>query len=431
MGLFSKLWKGIKKTVKKIGKGIKKVFHKVMNGIGKLGIVGQIGMMFLMPYAMSGLGSLFGTAGKLASWSTKLMGPNANIFSKALGKTLEMINVGGTWVKNAYTSVSTAIGNGIDRVGNFFKGDGFALSADRTSVFSQDFRQSLDTLPTQKGIKADQLKAEQLKAEQLKLQSEQRLKNAIDQSMKNPTGEYVMKDGKLTYESYYKSGELNLDSLNLDTKNIDLSQYGLTDTSSLTKNLKLGDTGYLTNSVNNFDFKAGSINMDNYFNTLTQPVPDGFMDSLLSGKSKGKGTGNFFKDVNIFDKNSAIRKDIADFDIYDVGKQQVFDGVMGGLKDEAYYAISPDSRPQAPIYSMINIPNVMGIGGLARDKQGMYNRITLSDVENFSAPRGNAWQATSMYNTAYMNQILNPTQGDDWRNFMNQFAYINADMRVA
>ena len=109
MGFLSKVWKGIKKTVKKIGKGIKKVFGKVMKGIGKLGIVGQIGMMFLMPYAMGALGSLFGTAGKLASWSTKLLGPNANFLQKALGKTLEMINVGGTWVKNAYTSVSTAI----------------------------------------------------------------------------------------------------------------------------------------------------------------------------------------------------------------------------------------------------------------------------------------------------------------------------------
>ena len=51
MGLFSKVWKGLKKTVKKIGKGVKKVFKKVGAAIGKLGIVGQIGMMFLMPYA--------------------------------------------------------------------------------------------------------------------------------------------------------------------------------------------------------------------------------------------------------------------------------------------------------------------------------------------------------------------------------------------
>ena len=160
MGLLSKLWKGVKKTVKKIGKGIKKVFGKVMKGIGKLGIVGQIGMMFLMPYAMGAVGSLFGTAGKLASWSSKLLGPNANFFSKVLGKTLEAVNVGGTWIKNAYTSVSTAISNGMDRVGNFFKGKGFTLSEGKASVFSKDFASSLDTLPTQAGIKSDQIQAQ-------------------------------------------------------------------------------------------------------------------------------------------------------------------------------------------------------------------------------------------------------------------------------
>ena len=96
MGLLSKAWKGLKKTVKKIGKRIKKTFKSVMKGIGKLGIVGQIGMMFLMPYAMGALGSLFGTAGKLATWSSKLLGPNSGFLSKALGKTLEMVNVCGT-----------------------------------------------------------------------------------------------------------------------------------------------------------------------------------------------------------------------------------------------------------------------------------------------------------------------------------------------
>ena len=73
MGLLSKAWKGLKKTVKKIGKGIKKVFKKVGAAIGKLGIVGQIGMMFLMPYAMGALGSFFGASGKLATWSSSLL----------------------------------------------------------------------------------------------------------------------------------------------------------------------------------------------------------------------------------------------------------------------------------------------------------------------------------------------------------------------
>jgi hypothetical protein len=46
----------IKKGVKKVARGIKKVVKKVGAAIGKLGIVGQIGMMFLMPYAMGGSG---------------------------------------------------------------------------------------------------------------------------------------------------------------------------------------------------------------------------------------------------------------------------------------------------------------------------------------------------------------------------------------
>ena len=94
MGILSKAWKGIKKAVKKVGKGIKKVFKKVTGAIGKLGIVGQIGMMFLMPYATSALGSFFGASGKLATWSTKLLG-KAGMGSQALGHGLNLINKAG------------------------------------------------------------------------------------------------------------------------------------------------------------------------------------------------------------------------------------------------------------------------------------------------------------------------------------------------
>jgi hypothetical protein len=131
MGVFSKLWKGVKKVVKKIGKGIKKVVGKIGAAIGKLGIIGQIGMMFLMPYAMSGLSSFFGgVGGKIATWSANLAGSNP-VISKFLGA----VHKAGSMAVNAYNTVTTAIGNGVDRVGNFFKGKGFTLSGDRTSVF--------------------------------------------------------------------------------------------------------------------------------------------------------------------------------------------------------------------------------------------------------------------------------------------------------
>jgi len=137
MGILSKAWKGIKKAVKKVGKGIKKVFKKVTGAIGKLGIVGQIGMMFLMPYATSALGSFFGASGKLATWSTKLLG-KAGIGSQALGHGLNLINKAGTFAGNVYNSVSQTIGNAVDRVTNFAKGKGFTLSEGRTSIFAKD-----------------------------------------------------------------------------------------------------------------------------------------------------------------------------------------------------------------------------------------------------------------------------------------------------
>ena len=45
MGFFSKLWKGIKKTVKKIAKPIAKLFAPVNKFFGKFGVLGQIGLM--------------------------------------------------------------------------------------------------------------------------------------------------------------------------------------------------------------------------------------------------------------------------------------------------------------------------------------------------------------------------------------------------
>ena len=48
MGLFGKIFKGIGKAFKKVGKFIKKGFGKLGKFMNKLGIVGQIGMMFIM-----------------------------------------------------------------------------------------------------------------------------------------------------------------------------------------------------------------------------------------------------------------------------------------------------------------------------------------------------------------------------------------------
>ena len=119
MGFFSKIFKGIKKVVKKIGRGIKKVVKKVGRAVGKLGIVGQIGMMFLMPYAMSGLGSLFGqfAGGTANTWANVLMS-KSNIAAKALGHTMNAIHTVGSAVIRPFTFVRDQIGEAINWIGD-------------------------------------------------------------------------------------------------------------------------------------------------------------------------------------------------------------------------------------------------------------------------------------------------------------------------
>ena len=71
MGFFSKIFKGIKKGFKKIGKGIKSAFMKFGKFMGKIGILGQIAMMFILPVVggalMSGFSNLVGTAATMTT----------------------------------------------------------------------------------------------------------------------------------------------------------------------------------------------------------------------------------------------------------------------------------------------------------------------------------------------------------------------------
>jgi hypothetical protein len=125
MGLFSKLKKGLKSIVKsvsngikKVAKGIGKVMGKIAKPFAKFGILGQIALSFIMPWAIGGLmsgmgylaGSAFGTTA--ASWAG-----SSNLFVKAAGKLAQGINYGAAAVNKAYTFVSDGISKGLDWVG--------------------------------------------------------------------------------------------------------------------------------------------------------------------------------------------------------------------------------------------------------------------------------------------------------------------------
>jgi hypothetical protein len=106
MGIFSKIWKGVKKTFKKIFKPIKKVFASVGKFMNKIGIVGQIAMMFIpipgLGALMSGLGSMgtkalgwLSQAGTIGAGAAKVIG-SAFKFAKGIAKPFVEISKGVT-----------------------------------------------------------------------------------------------------------------------------------------------------------------------------------------------------------------------------------------------------------------------------------------------------------------------------------------------
>jgi hypothetical protein len=115
MGFFSKLFKGVKKVFKKIGKGIKKVATKVGKFMGKIGIVGQIAMSFILPGVGGALlKTLGGTLGKVAAWAGTAGGNALVQGAKAvIGTATKFV----TQTARAFNTVTSGVKNFIGEVG--------------------------------------------------------------------------------------------------------------------------------------------------------------------------------------------------------------------------------------------------------------------------------------------------------------------------
>jgi len=98
MGFFSKVFKGVKKVVKKIGKGIKSAFAKVGKFMNKLGIVGQIALGLMLP----------GIGASLGKWAIGAMG-SGNAVVAAAGQFVNAAVSIGTRVSGAFKTVTEGV----------------------------------------------------------------------------------------------------------------------------------------------------------------------------------------------------------------------------------------------------------------------------------------------------------------------------------
>ena len=143
MGFFSvfkKIGKGFKSAFKSIGKGIKSAFKKFGKFMGKIGIVGQLAMMFILPGigaqlskalggAFSGLVGTTGTAGAAGTGmlgSTSAIVRGAGQVLKAAGNFTKMAHAGYKTVTSGIGSFvseyASAAVNAIPGAGNLLKG---------------------------------------------------------------------------------------------------------------------------------------------------------------------------------------------------------------------------------------------------------------------------------------------------------------------
>lgn len=135
MGFFKKIFKGIKKFVKKVGRGIKKVVGKVGKFMGKIGIVGQIAMSFMLP----GIGTMLGnTLGSLGSFGAGLAN-STNMLAKTAGTIIKGAADAASWAGRTFKTVSSAVSN---HVGEFAKTAasklGFNVENAATNFFGAD-----------------------------------------------------------------------------------------------------------------------------------------------------------------------------------------------------------------------------------------------------------------------------------------------------
>ena len=114
MGIFKKIFKGIKKVFKKIARGIKKAFKAFGKFMGKIGFVGQMAMMFLFP---GGIGNLLTKGlGKLGAKLAAVGGANATGLAKAVQGVGNILNKTQQFVSKARAGFGS-ITNGIKEFG--------------------------------------------------------------------------------------------------------------------------------------------------------------------------------------------------------------------------------------------------------------------------------------------------------------------------
>ena len=413
MGFFSKLWKGIKKTVKKIAKPIAKLFAPVNKFFGKFGILGQIGLMIAMPYAFAAMGSFFKAGGALSKWAGTLM-KSANVGAKALGHGLNMIQKAGAFAGKVYNSVSGFIKAGLDRTGNFLMGRGFVPTSKVTLLADPTI--NLDAIkPGELGNALESSLSEGINFDAGNLKLDNPFAptrppllegSALTVSPLAATTDKIFAGSAFGSDPVGALGELKFTDLDDIMPSFADAKLDSVDTASL-----LGRKDF-SSKITMPEIDKGGID----FTSTTRMVE-------AAPQDKDLGVVDFFKEqlkkLDITDPESKIRRKIADFDVVDyaskaletTANQTIFGGIQQVGQQKIAKALGYE-QPEGAAYYSINIPEFTS---LASQDFGVYNSVDLMQTANGSAFMGaNYTNANSLTNTL--------DSSSNYNSYMNNFS---------
>ena len=368
MGIFSKIWKGIKKTVKKIGRGIKKVVKKVGRAIDKLGIVGQIGMMFLMPYAMSGLGSLFQglNAAKVGSWAHTLAGGGK--FAKTVSSVMNAVHTVGTTVIKPFTFIRDQIGEAVNWIGD----------TTGTSSLTDGVNKLIGYDP------------------------ETRLK------------EFDLESIRSKYKSPLTKPSLPKSQIGGDIPNVSLGDA--TPAASTTPSGTIVDTGVSVVDQPSLLSKAGVDTLDfslpkDFSLTETQNrfVPS-FQDQIKlkfeAGTKHLTSLDNTQRQGWFAKQGESIVNAVKDFSVGEV----VSSGIKRGGSERLAYAVAGDPPQQKILQTVREQPNLFALSNMFSDST-VFRSVNLA-----SERQGNVWAGTNALNYDYIKSIGNDGTAEYYNN---------------
>tara|TARA_R100001509_G_scaffold144785_1_gene101200 strand:- start:7285 stop:8538 length:1254 start_codon:yes stop_codon:yes gene_type:complete len=408
MGFFSKVWKGIKKTVNKIAKPIAKLFAPVNKFFGKFGVLGQIGLMIAMPYAFAAMSSFFAAGGTLSTWAGTLM-KSANIGAKALGHGLNMIQKAGAFAGQVYNSISGVLKAGLDRTGNFLMGRGFVPTS-KVALLADPAKFTLDAIkPGELGSALESSLAEGINFDPSKVKPFTPTPlvegTAVTASPLAATTNKLFAGTTFGNDPVGALGELKFTDLEDIMPSFTDAKLDGIDTSSL-----LGRKDFSKITMPEID--KGGID----FTSTTRMVE-------AAPQDKDLGVVDFFKEqlkkLDITDPESKIRRKIADFDVVDyaskaletTANQTIFGGIQQVGQQKIAKALGYE-QPEGAAYYNINIPEFTS---LASQDFGVYNSVDLMQTTN-----GNAFMGANYTNANSLTNTLDSSS--NYNSYMNNFS---------